>query len=144
MIAVDTNLLVYAHREDSRWHEPAWTCLSRLAGARARWAIPWPCTHEFLAIITHPRIFAPPTPLLTALDQVAAWLEAPNLVLLAESPGYWDRLRALLEAGRIAGSQVHDARIAALCLHHGIDELWTADRDFSRFPALKVRNPLVS
>lgn len=41
------------------------------------------------------------------------------------------------------GAMVHDGRIAALCLHHGVSELWTADRDFSRFATLAVRNPLV-
>ena len=143
MIAVDMNLLVYAHREDSRWHEAASRRIRELAEAAGPWAIPWPCIHEFLAIVTHPGIYAPPTPLPLAVDQAAAWMEAPNLVLLAESPGYWERLRPLMEAGRLAGPQVHDARVAALCLHHGIDELWTADRDFSRFPNLKVMNPLV-
>jgi uncharacterized protein len=143
VIAVDTNLLVYAHREDSPWHDPAYASIARLAEGRAPWAIPWPCLHEFLAIVTHPRIYSPPTPLPAALDQAAAWLEAPNLVLLAESDGYWRHLRTALEAGRIAGPQVHDARIAALCLDHGVQELWSADRDFSRFPALAVRNPLV-
>lgn len=144
MIAVDTNLLVYAHREDSPWHASAYASIARLAEGRAPWAIPWPCLHEFLAIVTHPRIYAPPTPLAAALDQAAAWLEAPNLVVLSESEGYWRHLRAALEAGRIAGPQVHDARIAALCLHHGVQELWSADRDFSRFSALAVHNPLVA
>jgi uncharacterized protein len=143
MIAVDTNLLVYAHREDSTWHVPALRCLETLVEKRAPWAIPWPCVHEFLAIATHARIYRPPTPIETALDQVEAWLEVPGLHVLSESEGYWLRLRDLLAAGRITGAQVHDARIAALCLHHGIDELWTADRDFSRFPELRVHNPLV-
>lgn len=144
MIAVDTNLLVYAHREDSPWHEPAGRRVAALAEGRGSWAIPWPCLHEFLAIVTHPRVYDPPTPLARALDQVSAWLEAPTLVLLGESDGYWEQLRAVVEAGRIGGPQIHDARIAALCLHHGVQELWTADRDFSRFPSLSVRNPLVS
>jgi hypothetical protein len=144
VIAVDTNLLVYAHREDSVWHEPAQVWLGRLAEGRAPWAIPWPCLHEFLAIVTHPRIFAPPTPLATAVEQVDAWLESPSLVLLAEAEGYWPGLRTAVVEGRIAGPQVHDARVAALCQLHGVGELWTADRDFGRFPALTVRNPLVS
>ena len=80
MIAVDTNILVYAHREDSPFHEPAFQRLSELAEGAASWAIPWPCLHEFLAIVTHPRIYAPPTPLGRALDQVDAWLESPTLV----------------------------------------------------------------
>lgn len=73
-----------------------------------------------------------------------AWLEAPGLVLLAEVSGYWPALRAALEAGRILGVQVHDARVAARCRLHGVRKLWTADRDFSRFSGLKVRNPLVA
>lgn len=144
MIAVDTNLLVYSHREDSPWHDGAFRKIADLAEGRAAWVIPWPCIHEFLAIVTHPRIYAPPTPLPSAVDQVEAWLESPSLVLLAESEGYWQELRSSLEHGRITGPQVHDARVAAVCLLHGVRELWTADRDFGRFPTLTVRNPLVS
>lgn len=143
MIAVDTNLLVYAHREDSGWHKAAYRRIAELAEGRGPWAIPWPCIHEFLAIATHQRIYDPPTPVPAALDQVAAWLEAPNLVLLSESDGYWTVLFELVAEGRVTGARVHDARIAALCLHHGIEELWSADRDFSRFPELRVRNPLI-
>lgn len=143
MIAVDTNLLVYAHREDSAWHDAASRCVTRLAEGRAAWAIPWPCLHEFLAIVTHPRIYLPPTPLDLAVDQVAAWMAAPSLLLLSEGPEYWERLSAVARSAKVSGAQVHDARVAAICLHHGVVELWSADRDFSRFPDLKVRNPLV-
>jgi toxin-antitoxin system PIN domain toxin len=143
VIAVDTNLLVYAHREDAPWHAAAYGRIAELAEGRALWAIPWPCLHEFLAIVTHPRIFTPPTPLAAALDQVDAWLEAPSLVLITESWGYWPELRSALAGGHVTGPRVHDARVAALCLLHGVRELWTADRDFGRFPGLEVRNPLV-
>lgn len=143
MIAVDTNVLVYAHRADSPWNEVAARKVASLAEGRASWAIPWPCLHEFFAIVTHPRIYKPPTPPSRTIDQIEAWLESPSLVLLGETGGYWPGLRALLEGGRIEGAQVHDARIAALCLLHGVDELWSVDRDFSRFPDLRVRNPLV-
>jgi len=142
MIAVDTNVLVYAHREDSQWHPQAYSRIIELAEGRVPWAIPWPCVHEFLAISTHPKIYSPPTPLSAAIDQVESWLESPSLVLLMESERYWQEFRRILETGKIVGPQVHDARIAGLCLLHGINELWTADRDFSRFPGLKVRNPL--
>jgi toxin-antitoxin system PIN domain toxin len=143
MIAVDSNLLVYAHREDSQWHEAADSCILDLAETNTPWAIPWPCIHEFLAIVTHPRIYAPPTPLGKAIDQVEAWLESPSVVLLSESEDYWPQLRAILETGKVSGPQVHDARVMALCRQHGVSELWTADRDFGRFPGLSVRNPLV-
>ncbi len=92
---------------------------------------------------THPRIYAPPTPLDRALAQVDAWLESPTLVLLTETPMHWPALRALMVDARVAGAQVHDARVAALCRQHGVHELWSADRDFGRFAGLTVVNPLV-
>ncbi|MCM1982402.1 type II toxin-antitoxin system VapC family toxin [Lyngbya confervoides] len=144
MIAVDTNILVYAHRADSEWHQPADRCLTGLAESGNPWAIPWPCLHEFLAIATHPRIYDPPTPLNDAIEQVNCWLEVPTLVLLSESAGYWESLEPLLSKGRILGPKVHDARIAALCQQHGVTELWTADRDFNRFSSIHAINPLVN
>jgi uncharacterized protein len=99
---------------------------------------------EFLAIVTHPKIYDPPTPLHLALEQIEAWLESPCLILLSELEGFWSNFRSLLAKGKIMGPQIHDARIAALCQIHGIKELWTADRDFSRFPDLKKRNPLLT
>jgi len=77
------------------------------------------------------------------LEQVDAWLDAPSLVLLAEAEEYWTVLRSLVTASRVTGARIHDARIAALCFHQGVRELWTADRDFSRFSDLAVRNPLI-
>jgi toxin-antitoxin system PIN domain toxin len=144
VIAVDTNLLVFAHRDDSPFHEAAWRSLTLLAESRAPWAIPWPCIHEFFSIATHPRIYNPPTPIPKALDQIEAWMESPSLVLLNESPAHWASLKPLLLTGRIAGPLVHDARIAALCQQHAVRELWTADRDFGRFPCLRTHNPLVA
>jgi uncharacterized protein len=142
LIAVDTNILVYAHRADSPFHATAATCVAGLAEGAAAWAIPWPCLHEFLAIVTHPRIYVPPTPLAAALNQVDAWLASPTLVMLAESDEHWRIARPLIASGRVTGARIHDARIAALCQHHSIRELWSADRDFGRFPDLAVVNPL--
>jgi toxin-antitoxin system PIN domain toxin len=143
VIAVDTNLLVYAHRRDAPLHDQGAAAIRQLAEGSDPWALPWPCVHEFLAIVTHPRIFSPPTELTRALAQVSAWLDSPTVELLHEGAGYWDRLASLLQQGKIVGPRVHDARIAALCLHHGVRELWSADRDFSRFPTLTVHNPLL-
>src|SRR3990172_2180883 len=144
MIAVDSQILVYAHREDSPWHRAARAAVALVAEGRAPWAIPWPCIHEFLAIVTHPRIYLPPTPVERALAQVDAWLESPTLTLLSEAVDYWPELRDAIRAGRVVGPTVHDARVAALCRYHGVSELWTSDRDFSKFPFLAVRNPLIA
>jgi len=143
VIAVDTNILVYAHRADSEWHESALRRLMSLAEGRSRWAIPWPCVHEFLAIVTHPRIYNPSTPLEVALQSIGVWLDLENCVVIAEGPGYFDVLRRLASEGHVEGGAVHDARVAALCLHHGVTVLWSSDRDFSRFPGLKLSNPMV-
>jgi toxin-antitoxin system PIN domain toxin len=143
LIAVDTNILVYAHREDSPFHRIAASRIASLAEGEADWAIPWACLHEFLAIVTHPRIYSPPTPIDAALRQVHAWIESPTLVLLTESEQHWAELRLAVTSGRTTGPRVHDARIAALCRQHGVRQLWSADRDFTRFPELAVLNPLV-
>jgi toxin-antitoxin system PIN domain toxin len=143
MIAVDTNILVAFQRLEYPAHERAVETLTGLAEGRASWALPWPCVHEFLAVVTHPRIFKTPTSLSDALGAVAALLESPRARVLAEGPAHWELLSRLIVAGRIAGPAMHDARIAAICLAHGVSEIWTEARDFSRFPELKTRNPLV-
>lgn len=143
MIAVDTNILVYAHRKDSAWHAPAAECVRTLAEGRAPWAIPWPCVHEFYGIVTHPRIYRPATKARQAIGQIEAWLDSPSLVLLAEGDRYWSALKDTLDGARVSGPGIHDARIAGLCRTHGVRELWTADRDFSRFRGFRTRNPLV-
>ena len=143
MIAVDTNILVYAHRPDSPWHAPAKDRLRELAEGGRNWAIPWHCVHEFLGTVTHRRIYSPPTAIADAVRQVELWKKSPTLHLLGETTGYWAVLSDLLVGARVTGARVHDARTAALCIHHRVAELWTADRDFSSFPGLLARNPLI-
>ncbi|MCL2346247.1 MAG: PIN domain-containing protein [Desulfobulbus sp.] len=144
MIALDTNLLVYAHRGENRFHTEAARLVRGLAEKKSPWAIPWPCLHEFYNIATHPRLYSPPSTTEEAIRQIETWLGSPTLHLLSETPAHWPTLRDLLTKARVQGGMVHDARIAALCLAHGVRELWSADRDFNRFPALKVRNPLLA
>lgn len=143
MIALDTNILVYAHREDSPHHDAASRVLHDLASGPAEWAIPWPCVHEFLAVVTHPKIYRPASPVDVALSAAAGLRALPQLRLLHETADHLGILNNLLERGDVVGPRVHDARIAAICLGHGVSELWTVDRDFSWFPRLKVANPLI-
>lgn len=143
MIAVDTNVLVYAHRRDSDYYRRADAALRELAESGSRWAVPWPCLGEFYSIATGPRGYDPPSSPDEAIDQIEIWRESPTLAVLGESPATWSVLRTLLLDAKLRGPRVHDARIAAICLSHGVRELWTADRDYGRFPALRTRNPLV-
>lgn len=143
MIAVDTNILIYAHRADAEFHQSAREFILRLAEGTARWAIPWPCLHEFVAIATHPRIYSPPSTIKQAVEQIDVWLESPSLVTIGESVEHWKVVRNLVNRGKVVGPMVHDARVAAICGSHGVTTLYTADRDFSRFDDLNVSNPLI-
>lgn len=142
MIALDTNIFVYAHRNDIKFHEKARSLVETKAMGNERWAIPWPCVHEFLSVVTNPKIFKTPTPLDLAVKQVQTWLKSPSSWILAEAEGYWEVLMDTLLRAHVTGAKVHDARIVALCRYHGVDELWYSDRDFGRFSDLKTTNPL--
>lgn len=144
MIAVDTQLLVYAYRSEMPLHTRSLDVLKRLALSREPWAIPWPCAHEFLNTVTRPRLFKPPSPMDDAFLALERWRLSPSLSFIGEGVDHFDRLRDIAKAGTIAGPLIHDARIAAICLSNGVKTLWSVDRDFSRFATLKVRNPLIT
>ncbi len=144
MIALDTNILVYAHRPESEWHGMAREVMRSLCEGADYWAIPWPCVHEFLSVVTHQRIYSPPTPVERAFEQLREWLNAPTSRLIGESKDHLAGLERIVRAGKLSGPAIHDARIAAICVSHGVTELWSMDRGFSRMAAVKVRNPLVT
>jgi hypothetical protein len=142
VIALDTNVLVYAYRPDATLHESAVRTTARLAAAPTAWAIPWACLHEFYSVVTGRRGFDPPATSAEALDQIDAWLEAPTLRVLGEATSHLQTLADLIRNGDCRGPMIFDARIAAICLDHGVSELITMDRDFTRFPALRTRSLL--
>lgn len=141
MRALDTNVLVHAVIETSRFHTIAREILVDLASGPAPWAIPWPCVYEFLRVVTHPRVFHPPMPAERALHDLRSIMASPSLVLLAETERHGEVMSSVMAASGSTGNLVHDAHIAALCLEHGVSELVTGDRDFARFPQVPVLNP---
>ena len=142
MNAIDTNILVYAHRLDSHWHVKARKFLeSTLQGSRSV-GIPYHCLVEFFGIVTNPRIFKLPTPSDEALRQCNNLLQAPAASLLTESADSFAGLSGILAKSRVIGAQVHDARVASVCIENGVRTIYTLDRDFSRFAPLKAENPL--
>lgn len=142
MIALDTNVLVYAHRREARDHEAARELLRALAEGGRPWAIPWPCVYEFFGVVTNARIWkdAASTPD-EAWAQLDAWLGAPSVRLLAEPDGFAAILADFVRRPRVRGPVVHDARVAALCVAHGVERLLTRDRDFALFPELATQDP---
>ena len=111
-------------------------------GSRA-WAVPWPCVYEFFSVVTNPRIWAKSasTPA-QAWAQLEAWLGSPGLRLLGETEEFAPLLARFVTRPRVRGGVVHDARVAALCVAHGVEALLTRDRDFSLFAELNTRDPL--
>jgi toxin-antitoxin system PIN domain toxin len=144
MIAVDTNVLVYARRTESPHHAAAKVLIGQLAEGSAPWALPWPVVYEFVRVVTHPRVFDPPSPLEAVVRDLESLLASPSLTMLGEGPGHVRQMTTQLRGGGAAGNLAHDAHIAALLVEHGVTELLTADRDFARFPGVRSRNPFVS
>lgn len=143
MIAVDTNILVYAHRLEPPFHQKASEAIKALAEGSSEWAIPWPCIHEFLAVVTSAKIFRDSTPVEVAFKQISLWKESLGLRILSEPENYWETFKKLTHEAKISGPKIHDARIAAICLAHDVEALWTIDRDFQRFSGIKALNPLL-
>ena len=143
MIAVDTNVLVYAHRREARYGEEAFAVLAGLAEGDRPWAIPWPCVYEFHSVVTNRRIWKDEasTPE-QAWRQFQAWAESPSSRMIGETEDFVDILRQFVARPRIVGGVVHDARIAAICVAHGVEALLTRDRDFSLFPELPTQDPI--
>ncbi|MBC7783850.1 MAG: PIN domain-containing protein [Burkholderiales bacterium] len=142
MIAVDTNILIYAHRGESDFNVEAIQIIANLANASTQWIVPLHCLVEFFAIVTHPKVYRPPSSIDDALEFLDDVIASPSVIIGGDAATTWSRLRLLLVDGAISGPQAYDARIAAVCLDHGVTELWSVDRGFSRFPHLKVVNPL--
>ena len=141
MRAVDTNVLVYAEIRSAKQHITARKLLAELAQGTRPWAIPWPCVYEFLRVVTHQRVFHPPVPLQVALRDLNRILESPALVMLYETPAHREMMSQIVGKSGATGNMIHDAQIAALCLEHGVSELISGDRDFTRFPWLALHNP---
>jgi toxin-antitoxin system PIN domain toxin len=144
MIAVDTNILIYSVREDLPYHRQALNLITSFAEGNNPWATPWPCVYEFLRVVTHPKLFARPNSVEDALDRLEHLRGSPSLVMLGDGPAHLRHMLKVIRASAAAGNLVHDAHIAALCQEHGVSELYTMDRDFSRFPGLKVVHPFHS
>ena len=139
----DVNILINAHRGENSGHAFYRRWLKDLLQGEETFLYCELILSAFVRIVTHPRIYDPPSTGAQAMKQIETWMRSPGLVPLAESQSYWPALRQMLEKSRVVGPQVHDARVATLCRIHGVKQLWTADRDFSRFPGLPTKNPLL-
>lgn len=143
MIALDTNILVYAHRRGTPHHLEAYRLIERLAQRREPYALFWPSLYEFLRVVTHHRVFDPPSRPEEAMEALEQLLAPPGVRVLSEGVYHAEIMRRVLRQTPVTGNLVHDAHLVALALEHGVHEILTADADFRRFPQILSRNPFL-
>lgn len=141
MIAIDTNLLVYAHRSGLPEHRSARRVIERASQDPRGWGIPFPCLAEFWCVVTHPASAGGPSPPSKARAYLQALVRAgAGIWMPAED--FWERVLALGLQLDVRGPRIFDLQIALTALDHGASELWTHDRGFVSLPGLRLRHPL--
>ncbi|MGH7643030.1 MAG: type II toxin-antitoxin system VapC family toxin [Candidatus Dormibacteria bacterium] len=143
MLTPDANVLVYAHREDSPNHLAYRGWLEELLAGPAPFGLVEVVLSSFLRIVTHPRIFDPPTPLDQGFKFVNQLHTHHLAVVLRPGIGHWKLFVELAQKVEARGNLLPAAYLAALAMESGAEWV-TSDRDFSRFPGLKWRHPLSS
>ena len=140
MIFPDVNVLVYAFREDSLEHEKCRLWLESVVGGDTAYGMSPQVLGAVVRIVTHPRIFVPPTPLGEALTFANFVLDQPHCQVIQPGPRHWGIFGGLCRRARAAGNLVPDAWFAALAIESGCEWI-TTDRDYARFEGLRWRAP---
>jgi toxin-antitoxin system PIN domain toxin len=141
MILIDANILLYAYDPSSSHHRAARGWLETAILKPEGTALTWMTLLAFLRISTSPRPLKHPLSTAEAAAIVSGWLERPMFTILNPGERHWDILRSMMTKGQVRGPLIMDAHLAALAIEHGAT-LATSDRDFARFPGLRILNPL--
>jgi toxin-antitoxin system PIN domain toxin len=142
VVAVDTNILVYAADADSQWHAGSRNWIERRRSQPDAWYVTWPILYEFMRVTTHPRVFRRPWSVTEAWGFVSTLLGSPGLaVMVATERHAAVAAQVIAELPWLSGNVIHDAHTAILMREHGIDKICTRDADFHRFSFLEVVDP---
>lgn len=141
MRLADVDVLVYAFREDAPGHPAYRAWVQALLSSDEAFAVSDYVLSGFLRVVTHPRVFHPPTPFRAALEFATAFRDRSNAAPIASGPRHWDIFTRLCREADARGNLVPDAWLAALAIESGC-EFVTTDRDYARFPGLRWRHPL--
>jgi toxin-antitoxin system PIN domain toxin len=141
VILIDANILLYAHDRSSPHHEAARVWLETTLSKPEPVGLSWLTILAFLRISTNPRVLQHPFSVAEAVAIVAGWLQRPTVTILHPSDRHWEILQDLMIKGQAHGPLATDAHLAALAIEQGAT-LATADRDFTRFPGLRILNPV--
>jgi len=145
VLAVDTNVLVYAADTNSPYHAACHQWLQRQRTRPDAWFTTWPILYEFLRVTTHPRVMRRPWSASLAWDFVLTLLASPGFdVLVATHRHAAVATEVISELPHLAGNIIHDAHTAILLREHGIARICTRDTDFNRFGFLEVVDPILA
>jgi len=142
VIVVDANLLIYSYDTDSPHHKKSRVWVERIFSDSELVGLPWQTVSAFLRVITNRRLAGLRLTVAQATEIVEAWLEQPNVRIIVPGDNHWPRLKRAIVEGQASGPLVSDAELVALTVEYG-GVLYTADRDFARFPGLQWVNPLI-
>jgi uncharacterized protein len=143
VLAVDTNVLIYAADTDSQFHAPCRDWLERQRARPDAWYTTWGILYEFLRVTTHPRVMRRPWSATAAWKFLTALLASPGLAVLAPTPRHADVAGEVIhEMPHLASNLFHDAHTAILMREHGVHQICTRDTDFNQFMFLEVIDPL--
>jgi uncharacterized protein len=141
VIVLDANLLLYAYDSDSDKHAKARAWVEEAFSGASPVGLPWQTLSAFMRIVTNPRLTGKRFTPAEVVEIVDQWVKQPNVRLLGPGDNHWSFLRQMIADGQVRGPLITDAQLAALTVEHG-GVLHTTDRDFSRFPGLRWKNPI--
>ena len=141
MIVLDANLLLYAYDSDSDKHAKARAWVEEAFSGASPVGLPWQTVSAFMRIVTNPRLTGKRFTPAEVVEIVDQWVNQPNVRLLGPGDNHWSFLRQMIVDGQVRGPLITDAQLAALTIEYG-GVLHTTDRDFSRFPGLRWKNPI--
>ena len=142
MIAIDTNLLVYAHRTAMREHSAAQRALQKASEDPRGWGGALPSVAEFWSVVTHPACAGGPAPPLEAAEFLRVLIRETGARVWLPQTGFWERLARLAIDLKAPGPRGFDLQIALVAFENGATELWSHDRGFTGLPGLVIRDPL--
>lgn len=140
MILTDVNVLVYAHRADAPNHEAFRQWLEEIINSDQIYGYSEMILGGFIRIVTHPRIFDPPSDLDSAFRFAEIIRTQPNAISIEPGIRHWEIFRHLCETTQVTGNLIPDAYFAALAIESGCEWI-TTDKDYGRFPGLNWRHP---
>ena|SRR5438552_12705293 len=143
MIALDTNLLVYAHREGASEHAKACEAILKALDDPRGWGICLPTVSEFWSIVTHPKIPGGPSSAAVVTHFFHYLVSEGHGNIWSPGPGFGQRLMRWAASLKVRGKRIFDLQIAVIAFEHGAHEIWTHDQKFVSVPAVKVHDPIL-